>query len=262
MCEHGNVYVGFCAKSPGKPQETQPRKAKGKAKKPDFSTCKVTRLTKQPPKGSSLWEGHAPGDGAFYTRSCAWNAAGAALAGWQAGANVFWAAEPPKGQGPNPAVVAQEAIDKMALRGPKITMSPKPDGKGVLGMPVWMAVDESSKDRFGPNTATASAGGVTVEATASVSQIVWKMGDGTTRSCTPAQMKPYKKSYGLATSPCGHRYRELPENAKDGRGTYEVSATAHWEVEWEVQGGGESGALAETRNSQVQVNIGEAQVVN
>jgi hypothetical protein len=260
LCDHGTVYVGVCATSPGK-QKQEPRKAAKKEKKPSFSTCKVTRLAKQPPAGSSLREGHPPGEGAFYTRRCAWNAAGAALAGWQAGANVFWAANPPKGTA-NPAVVAQKAIDKMALRGPRITMSPKPDGEGVLGMPVWMAVDEASKDRFGPNTASASAGGVTVEATARVNRVVWEMGDGTTRTCTPTQMKPYKKSYGLASSPCGHRYRALPENAKDGRGTYEVAATAHWQVEWEVQGGGESGVLNESRTSDIDVNIGEAQVVN
>lgn len=233
--------------------------ASGKPAPPETSKskvrCKVTKVESPPPASHPVWKGNNPKKGSLFFRAC--------TDGSTSGEDGFiYVPDGRKAPAANPNVVAQKAVDEMALRGPRITMSPKPDGKGVLGMPVWMAVDESSKERFGPNTATASAGGVTVEATARVSQVVWKMGDGTTRSCSPAQMKPYKKSYGLADSSCGHRYRELPENAKDGRGTYKVSATAHWEVEWEVQGGGESGTLAESRTSEVDVNMGEAQVVN
>ncbi|WP_234444198.1 ATP/GTP-binding protein [Streptomyces sp. NRRL S-1868] len=176
--------------------------------------------------------------------------------------NIFAADEvggPPK---VDPGEVAQEAVDKMLLAPPRIEMSPKPGGKGLIGMPVWLAVDKSSKTRFGPTTASASAGDVTVTATARVTRVDWNLGDGGSRSCTPGQMKPYKKSYGMAMSECGYRYRSLPPNAVDGRGTYTVSATSHWDVEWQVEGSQESGELDQTRSSQVDVSIGEARALH
>lgn len=148
----------------------------------------------------------------------------------------------------------------MKLAGPQINISPRPGGRGLVGMPVWMAVDQSPTT-YGPNSASATAGGVTVKATARVSKIVWSMGDGASVTCF-GPGKPYRESYGLAKSPsCGHVYGQ-PSSSVSG-GKFKVSATATWSIGWqETGGGGETGQLTEVRASQVAVTIVESQAVN
>ncbi|MGW7362939.1 ATP/GTP-binding protein [Streptomyces sp. NPDC054841] len=157
----------------------------------------------------------------------------------------------------DPAVVAQQAVDKMRLSGPDIA-SPRPAGKYIVGVPVWIWVNQSPTT-FGPNTASATADGVTVTATAKVTKIVWKMGDGSTVTCT-GPGTPYKASFGKQESPsCGHTY--LRTSASQNGGKYTLTATSTWTVDWQVSGGGEAGQLTEIRESQEQVAIGELQVV-
>ncbi|MFD4588283.1 ATP/GTP-binding protein [Streptomyces sp. NPDC058434] len=157
----------------------------------------------------------------------------------------------------DPAVVAQQAVDKMRLTGPDIA-SPRPAGKYIVGVPVWMWVHQSPTT-YGPNTASATAGGVTVTATAKVTKLVWKMGDGSTVTCN-GPGTPYKASYGKQDSPtCGHTYTRT--SASRSGGTYALTATSTWTVDWQVSGSGEAGQLTEIRQSQEQVAIGELQVV-
>jgi hypothetical protein len=171
--------------------------------------------------------------------------------------DTFWAATPPPAV--DPAVLAQQALDKMLLRGPDIDINPKPGGKGLVGMPVWMAAAQS-QTTWGPNTASASAGGVTVTAKAEVTKVVWDMGDGSSVTCTgPGSV--YKKSYGLKSSPdCGHVYTQ-PSSEQSG-GKYSVTATSTWTVNWQVAGGGQAGQLTAVRQSQVALTIVESQAVN
>lgn len=92
----------------------------------------------------------------------------------------------------DPAVVARRAVDQMELKGPDIT-SPHAAGKSLVGMPMWMWV------RPGPTTygpASASAGGMTVTATARVTAVRWAMGDGTTVTCTGPGTLPGKRRRG------------------------------------------------------------------
>ncbi|WP_327580098.1 ATP/GTP-binding protein [Streptomyces sp. NBC_00145] len=170
----------------------------------------------------------------------------------------------PQGNAPgaptiDPEVVAQQAVDSMKLVGPDIAINPKPGGRGLVGMPVWMAVGQSPTT-YGPNSASATAGGVTVTATAKVKSIVWNMGDGTSVTCSgPGTV--YRKSFGMKQSPdCGHVYKQTSDSAG---GKFKVSATATWAVDWQVAGGGgETGQLTEVRNSQVALTITESQAVN
>ncbi|MFC5220042.1 ATP/GTP-binding protein [Streptomyces coerulescens] len=227
---------------------------KGGEKDPDAPVCTVSKMDPPPLAGSDLWEGHDPDDGTVYTRICS---STDEFIGINVNTTVetFWAANPPPAV--DPAVLAQQAVDKMTLLGPDININPKPGGKGLVGMPVWMAVDQS-QTTWGPNTATASAGGVTVTATAKVSKVVWSMGDGSSVTCTtPGTV--YQKSYGLKKSPdCGHVYTQPSRDATGG--TYEVTATSTWVINW--QGGGANGQLTEVRNSSVAVTIVESQAVN
>ncbi|MEU9485934.1 ATP/GTP-binding protein [Streptomyces decoyicus] len=220
-----------------------------KAGKKPRQVCTSRKLNPQPPAENLAWEGHKPGDGALYTRIC--SGQGAVQSG------VFWAKAAPPARAVDPAVLAQEAVDKMKLTGPDIGIVPKPGGKGLVGLPVWMWTDKTA-EAYGPNKASATAGAVTVTATAKVSQIVWDMGDGHKVTCTTAGT-PYKSSYGKKSSPdCGYRYSR---SSKDQEGhKYPVTATSTWAIDW--RGGGQTGQLTETRQSQTQVSIGQLKVLN
>ncbi|GAA2330030.1 ATP/GTP-binding protein [Streptomyces caniferus] len=222
----------------------------GGGKKSKWS-CTYKRADPQPPAGSLDWEGHKPGDGAVYEQTCSYGGDNAYHV-----IRMVWAADPPKG-GVDPAVLARQAVNKMRLRGPDIGIVPKPGGKGLVGLPVWMWTAKTA-EAYGPNTATASAGAVTVTATAKVDQIVWDMGDGHSVTCTTAGT-PYKASYGKQSSPdCGYRYRH---SSKDEPGEkYPVTATSTWTIDW--RGAGQTGQLTQTRQSQTQVSIGQLKVLN
>lgn len=215
--------------------------------------CTYKLADPQPPAGSLDWEGHEPGDGAVYEQRCIFDNNDAF-----ANVRMIWAADPPQAQ-VDPAIVAQRAVDKMLLRGPEIGITPKPGGKGVVGMPVYMWTEKSA-ETYGPNTASASAGGVTVTATAKVSKIVWTMGDGKTVTCTTAGT-PYKAEYGKKPSPdCGHRYNT--PSSTTGTGKFHVTATSTWTIDWQVNGGGQTGQLTEIRDSDVDITVAEVQVLN
>ncbi|WP_246460700.1 ATP/GTP-binding protein [Streptomyces himalayensis] len=216
---------------------------------PFKNVCTYKLADPQPPAGSLDWEGHEPGDGAVYERRCTRDGGNLTIV------RMMWLAEPPEQEGADTAVLAQQAVDKMTLLGPDIA-SPRAAGKYTVGVPMWMWVNQNATT-YGPNTASASAGGVTVTATAKVSKIVWQMGDGTTVTCT-GPGTPYKGSDAMAESPtCGHVYSKTSAGAQGGK--FQVTATSTWTIDW--QGGGAAGQLTEIRQSNVQVAIGELQVV-
>ncbi|MBF5082406.1 hypothetical protein [Quadrisphaera sp. INWT6] len=169
----------------------------------------------------------------------------------------FWSATPP--DGPDPAALAQEAITAMGLRAVDIGIVPDPgqDSVGLVGLPVWMWVDQPSAATFGPMTNSAAAGAVTVTATAHVTRVTWSMGDGDTVSCAGAGT-PYTDSAGASPSPdCGHSYATTsvgqPGNA------YTVTATSHWVIDW--AGGGAAGQETMDLVATTEIQIGETQAI-
>ncbi|MFF9476989.1 ATP/GTP-binding protein [Streptomyces roseolus] len=117
-------------------------------------------------------------------------------------------------------------------------------------MPMWLWATPLPSS-FGPVSASASAGAVTV--TAKVTSVRWTMGDGTTITCH-GPGTPYKPRYGKRDSPtCGHRYSQPAE--------YEGTATSTWTVQWEAPALGDSGTLTETRTTPFTAWVGEAQAL-
>lgn len=149
----------------------------------------------------------------------------------------------------HPRVVAQQAVDAMELRPIRIGLTP-PAGSSALtlvGIPTWMWVDQPDPASYGPTTATASAGDVTVTARAKVAGVTWDMGDGTRVECGAGS--PYAPAFAATSSPtCGHRYQ--------APGTYTVRATSHWVVDW--AGGGSSGRITLALDSTASVTVAEA----
>ncbi|MGW2897489.1 ATP/GTP-binding protein [Streptomyces sp. NPDC001212] len=216
----------------------------------DKTVCVYKLADPQPPAGSLDWKGHEPGDGAVYEQTCGWgDVDGDTIT------RMVWLADPPPQETVDPAVLAQRAVDSMTLLGPDIA-SPRAAGKYTVGVPMWMWVNQSATT-YGPNTASATAGGVTVTATAEVSKIVWTMGDGASVTCT-GPGTPYTSSEGMAQSPtCGHVYSKTSAGAQNSK--FPVTATSTWTINW--QGGGQAGQLTEVRQTNVQVAVGEVQVV-
>ncbi|MFE7507171.1 hypothetical protein [Promicromonospora sp. NPDC057488] len=153
--------------------------------------------------------------------------------------------------------VEQVARDAFARANPAkipigIVPENEPGNVGVVGMPVWMWVQDPGERTVGPLTATAEAGNATVTSTGRVASIDWDMGDGKTITCQGTGT-PYQDSYGTKDSPdCGHRYT--------GQGNpYTVTATSHWVVDW--HGAGQSGTFTLDLTNQTQITVGEAQVI-
>ncbi|MFE6459691.1 ATP/GTP-binding protein [Streptomyces cinereoruber] len=226
----------------------KPKDTSGSDKSDAKPECTYEPMNPQPPADSFFWGEHDPSEGgALYTSTCT-----------DFVSYVYFGPEGPPGGAVvvDPAVLAQEALDKMLLRPPAIGITPKPGGMGLVGMPVYLWT-ERGPETYGPNVASASAGGVTVTATAKVSKIVWEMGDGKTVTCTTPGT-PYKAAYGTNPSPdCGHRYTK-PSVA--GAGTYHVVATSTWTIDWQATTG-QSGQMTETRQSSVDIRVGELQAV-
>lgn len=128
-----------------------------------------------------------------------------------------------------------------------------------VGIPVWLWVGSTSESTWGPLTRTATYGGVTVTATAQVQSLTWSSGDGQTINCgvgTPFNAPAMADQLAVDSPTCGFRYQRT-----SGSGTFTVSASTTWVVQW--NGGGENGTIAmPTTASSAQVRVGELQSVN
>lgn len=170
----------------------------------------------------------------------------------------FWRATPPPGfgGGPDVAALAQQAVTKMRLEGADVGIAPKPKSKGgSVGLPVWVWNGKGPRTT-GPTSASATALGLTVTATAHVQSVGWNFGNGTRVTCAFPGVA-YAASFGTMPPAASRGQCGFP--GYTATGTYTVTATSTWAVHW--AGGGQQGDLTTTRTSQVQIRIGEVQVV-
>ncbi|MFF3214117.1 ATP/GTP-binding protein [Streptomyces sp. NPDC002886] len=249
VCEGADMFVQVCAQEgstlPGG-SSTSPGGTGSGGGGDSGPKCTYTRLHPQPPPDNAAWQGHQyTGEkGAVYGVHCP----------GRDGAYMVWIAD---GQAPiapsiDPELLARQAVDAMKLVGPAVA-SPRAAGTYVVGMPIWLWVDRSPTT-FGPNTASATAGGVTVTATATVTSIAWAMGDGTTVTCAGPGTH-YTAEQGKTPSPdCGHLYKTASKHG----GT----ATSTWTVQWRADVLGDAGTFNEVRQSPFTVNVHEVQILN
>jgi hypothetical protein len=158
------------------------------------------------------------------------------------------------GQGPNLDQLADEAVRKLRPPSPMIKVNPELPTAQVVYVPTWLWVDDSS---WGARSATATAGGLSVSATAKPVKVQWSTGDGASVTCrgrgTPWTVgtDPAK-----ASPTCGHTY-----TTASAGGVYTVRATVTWEITW--AGGGQTGTRpALTTTAAVDVRVVQTGTVN
>jgi hypothetical protein len=202
-----------------------------------------------PPAGSD-------GTGSWYVRSCLDAAMNGPL-GVPLGGDLVWL---PDADVPvSPEALAQRAVSRLELPSPVIRVNPlvmvtpgAPPAQ-VVYVPTWLWVNSGS---WRERSATASAGGLSVTATAEPTQVKWSTGDGATEVChgpgTPWKpgTDPSKQS-----PTCGHTYTVA------SRPTYALGATVTWDITW--SGGGESGTLpALTTTAETTLRVVESSALN
>jgi hypothetical protein len=217
--------------------------------------CFVQRVSPQPTADHPIWEGRDEGTIYQCVQPGAVFSAGSGTGFW------FWAPSAGAAGAPvliDPVTLAEKAIEHMDLVSPTIGMTPLTAGAPLLvGMDAWLWVENAGPHGYGPITRTATAGPVSVTATAKVTKVVWDLGDGSRLTCRNAGT-PWSPDTGTGASPtCGHRY--LTPSTAEPNGTFTVRATAHWRVDW--AGAGQSGEITFTMDGERQQPVTEVQVL-
>jgi len=170
--------------------------------------------------------------GTWYRRTCL----GASVT-----TGVVWLPDAATGAGtapPAPAVVAQEAVNKLRLPEPRVGASPSAEVVQLVGVPVWLWVAGGS---WGPVSATAAVPGVSVTATARPVSVTWDFGPGGRVVCagpgTP--FRPGVDDPAAGSPDCGITFARSSAGEVDGR--FRVTVTVSWSVGW--AGAGQTGVF-------------------
>jgi hypothetical protein len=171
----------------------------------------------------------------------------------------------PTAQGPAPVPLAVPvspqraayiAFARLKLTAPRPQIGPAPSlnrwKMAAVGYPLWLWAEGNTN----PAPVSDSAGGLFVSLDANVSKIVYDMGDGTKVTCAGVGTRwgPWVTA-GQASPDCGHVYKKpsLP------KGSYTVTATTYWSVEWTVTG--QTGVIPFVQSAQTTIPVGELQVL-
>ncbi|MCF3125421.1 hypothetical protein IPZ68_37860 [Streptomyces arenae] len=166
----------------------------------------------------------------------------------------------------SPEILAGLAYNQIQVPGTKVALAP--GGASKVNLPTWAWLD---KGEFKPVSVTASldAPGLHIEATTTAKPVSLTIkpgtddakllpGSGTCEINDDGSIgEPYAKGKAKQTPPCGVVYQR-----SSGDGTYNLQATATWEITWEGTGGAK-GTLpnGEYGNDQA-VKVEEIQSVN
>jgi hypothetical protein len=188
------------------------------------------------------------GPGAYYRRICD-------IGNGQTSATIVWLADPAV----DPAVLAQEALDRTPIPVPEVRLNPPAGRDQVVNVPTWMWLDPGS---WAPVSATASAGSVTVTATATPTSVSWDMGNGDVVVCA-GPGTPYDPSKPSAEqhSDCTYTYRR--SSAREADGAFTLTVTTTWGVSWTATGAAGGGSLGTaSRTTTSPIRVAEIQAVN
>ncbi|WP_246002510.1 hypothetical protein [Allorhizocola rhizosphaerae] len=144
---------------------------------------------------------------------------------------------------PNPpaalAVITDRAIDNLSMPRPVIAANPSLATRQVVHVPVWWWVQPGW---WQAQTATASAGGLTITARATPKKVTWYAGDGTSTICNGPGTPWTGSAAPTSASPtCGHTYTVPSASEANPDGKFQLRVVVSWDITW--SGGGLSGSV-------------------
>ncbi|MEY2474012.1 MAG: hypothetical protein QOK28_3341 [Actinomycetota bacterium] len=196
--------------------------------------------------GSGPPRGKEPG--AWYRKVCT-------DANGQSSATILWVTD----RTVSPAQLAEQASDRAHIPLPDVHLNPPESGEQVVNLETWMWIDPSA---WQPVAATASAGGITVTASAAPQSVRWAMGNGDVVTCV-GPGTPYDSSRPSSEqhTDCSYTYRRSSASAPNG--AFTATATATWHVTWTAAGAAGGGDLGNvSRTTTFIVRVSEIEAVN
>ncbi|MCX4745246.1 hypothetical protein OG455_06870 [Kitasatospora sp. NBC_01287] len=123
----------------------------------------------QPPADDPSWGTNLPKDGSIYLLTC----------DNYTESHTEFLNKPPNldAPPPTPATVGQMAFNELVFKTP--TAHSAPVGQALVGVPVWLWYDTPNApaaEVVGPQTVNVSLNGVSVDATATLTKVVWDLG--------------------------------------------------------------------------------------
>ena len=223
--------------------------------------CDWRRMEPQPASPTDArWNGLDPATHVVLTRDCDENSEYTVIA-----SDLLL---PP----PDPAVVAEMAIDSLTIPDPFPHFGP--DTVQAVNRRTYLWVDNP-----GPLTATADLRGVSVTATAEITSVQWSMGEPVDARKSVAGTAPAFSCAGSGRDPGIHanvridqpqapdtcayifEWRSLPERT-GGSGAWNVTATSTWTVTWTSNvGAGGTDTLFGTSTTPVSVGEWRSELV-
>jgi len=210
--------------------------------------------------------GHDPATGTLYEAHCPISSL---LPGLPDGVRWVvrqtWApmGQAPAAPPPDPLELAQSAAAQLTVPAPVVHLGPDQD-KVAVKVPVWLWVEEQPALQ-----ASVSAGGLTVNATATMTSTDWSMGepvDNPDRSpgsrvppftCAAGGSAPPAGYDRTTAPPCGYTYAWRSTAARtNGAGAWRVTTVAHWTVHW-VATNGANGDIPLQATASTEVRVGE-----
>lgn len=155
----------------------------------------------------------------------------------------------------DPVVIVRSALARLPIPMPEAKIGPDPSlnewNMAAVGYPLWLWVDGTEQ-----YSTIITEDGITLTLTANRQSTRFSTGDGNTKTC--GAMTPWTENVepGTPSPTCGHLYEKpsLPG------GTYGVTATTVWNVEWTALG--QSGTLPfERTGPATELPVGELHAV-
>lgn len=164
----------------------------------------------------------------------------------------------PAAAAPDPAVLAQLAVQYLRLPDPVIRSSPAPGALQLTRLPTWLWIAPAI---WRPQSRTAQVPGESVTATATPVAASWSMGDGHTVTCR-GPGTPYKSgdSPAAASPTCGYTYTR--SSAGQPGAAFHVTVTITWDITWTATGGAGGTLPPLSSAAAAALRVAESQAVN
>ncbi len=172
---------------------------------------------------------------------------------------VWWPQR--QGQPIDPADLAREAFESVALPTPVIRMNPGGNAEHpqLVNLPTFLWIDLASR---GERRASATAEGVTSTVTARAMRVIWSFGNGDSITCEGLG-RAYVPGLPDEAQPSDCRYTYRRSSAGLANEAYTVTATVEWAASWSAVGAPGGGTLPAVRRSgSAPARVAEIQAIN